>query len=364
MAGVGKGIVARPGSGKKVTGRPGGSGKKITRSSESPSRRSPSRSPVKGRRHSPARKRIDPYDPLSDDDDEGSEGSADEGPSKRRLASPSKGLSPLKRTKAAFVKPKKSPKKNILKAPRTPKKLLSPLSRLDHRKKAAEYRPRGKGGNPFTEDEESALIDGFKEYENSPRKWVDILNDPKYRNKFKPCRTAVDLKDKYRNLFDRRMRTDLPPKKYMLLNEDHSPMKRPSGSEIVIGAGGGGRGFGKVRSPGDAARKAAKRKELYKGNKHECIIYLREISRQKGPDDDKKPTVPRIVKVYRGRKKLVPAPDIERFKRYKHINKTQVEYLRDEPLKYGRFALLKSHEEEEEGEEGDADEYYEDDEDE
>eukprot|EP00126_Sphaerothecum_destruens_P008565 Sdes_comp20263_c0_seq1m13747 len=214
------------------------------------------------------------------------------------------------------------------------------------RKPENERRPRGNAGRRFTPEEEAALLAGVRKHnkEGQTSHWNAILRE--YEHIFRD-RTGSDLKDKWRNMQRVRSRKDLPPRKYVLLYKDHKPVKTNSGKDVILGHGPGGSGLGRIRYPRDAALKAAKRSEIYETDSNETEVFIREVGNQCNQRKDyvfgakrEPPRHPTTVYVYKATRKWVtPPPNVEKFKNYSKICVTKVKYLRQEKLKYGKFAV-------------------------
>lgn len=95
--------------------------------------------------------------------------------------------------------------------------------------------------------------------------WHKILADPNL--KFGGVRTQVDLKDKYRNLHQSRMYSELPIRRFVLVNENHEPILTDRGHYHIFNN----------RWPADAATKVATKDFVYGEGQESARIYLREI---------------------------------------------------------------------------------------
>ena len=118
------------------------------------------------------------------------------------------------------------------------------------RRNVKEKRPRGAAGRAWTEEEAFALRVGALRHTGKLR-WSSILKDPELGPKFMPgvraplLRTAVaaggglcarcsstlceqrssaDLKDKWVNMTRKRRRSDVEPRKFLLLDKEHKPL--------------------------------------------------------------------------------------------------------------------------------------------
>eukprot|EP01137_Pigoraptor_chileana_P001380 Opistho-2@38942 len=155
-------------------------------------------------------------------------------------------------------------------------------------------------------------------------------------------RTAAQLGDKWRNIALQRRRTDLPPRKFALLREDHT-LFRIRGRPIVFGKAAGGKGIGRVRLPRDAALRAASRPEIYANGEVTCRIYIREIVQKcRGASEPPaaRKTKRTTVYVYEGsRSRMVPPPNAGKIAQRGIAWRPSVHFVRKEPLRVGRFAV-------------------------
>lgn len=94
--------------------------------------------------------------------------------------------------------------------------------------------------------------------------WSKILADEEFD--FNE-RTQVDLKDKWRNINSKRLYSELPIRRFILVNEHHEPAMTDKGYYHVFNN----------RWPADAAVKVATKDFIYPEGVDSVRIYLREI---------------------------------------------------------------------------------------
>lgn len=135
--------------------------------------------------------------------------------------------------------------------------------------------------------------------------WAEILRFKDF--KFNPCRTQVDLKDKWRNLTAYRPYGSHGKRLFIIVDENHQPIIRPDTKKPYRFHN---------RWPREAALKAASRSEFYKSESVTTIIYIREMentsnSNGGGGDDEysvRGSLIPPIVHVYQGTRERQVAP--------------------------------------------------------
>lgn len=94
--------------------------------------------------------------------------------------------------------------------------------------------------------------------------WSKILSDDQFQFN---ARTQVDLKDKWRNLNTKRLYSELPIRRFILVNEHHEPAMTDKGYYHVFNN----------RWPADAAIKVATKDFIYPEGVDSVRVYLREI---------------------------------------------------------------------------------------
>lgn len=111
-------------------------------------------------------------------------------------------------------------------------------------------------------EEENQLSIGVAKHGSS---WSAILNDPELVFQ---DRTQVDLKDKWRNMTNKRAYSELPIRRFVLVNENHEPCLTEKGSYHIFNN----------RWPIDAATKVATKAFVYPEHaRNTARIYLREV---------------------------------------------------------------------------------------
>ncbi len=151
--------------------------------------------------------------------------------------------------------------------------------------------------------------------------WSKIHSDMSLS--FHPCRTQIDLKDKWRNLANYVRYSEHPIRKFVLLDSDHKPILNPSGLPRYYNN----------RWPRDAAMKIASKDEFYPKDlngqtiESSILIFLREVK-----DGNPFETDSAIVHVYKGTRALEPAINIPKFEGYSSIWVANVEKFREEQL--------------------------------
>jgi len=95
--------------------------------------------------------------------------------------------------------------------------------------------------------------------------WAKILRDPELTFQ---DRTQVDLKDKWRNINSKRVYSEMPIRRFLLVNENHDPVYTEKGSIHSFNN----------RWPADAAVKCATKDWIYKDGASGTVrIYLQEV---------------------------------------------------------------------------------------
>ncbi|CAM6032185.1 unnamed protein product, partial [Sphagnum compactum] len=213
----------------------------------------------------------------------------------------------------------------------------------------------------WDEDETECLKEGVRKYGKG--KWKAILSDPSFSFK---DRSSVDLKDKWRNLEMFVPWSDHEVRRYILLDENHVPVRTNSDGYHVF----------QNRWPRDAALKVASRDEFYPRGPDDStpfLIFLREIKMAYDHTDkhdavesnsmqhrDSSETTHEsllnlianasfqngagssedVVHVYRGTRERRVAADIEKFQNKRFMWVPSVVKLRTEKLSYGKNAII------------------------
>lgn len=170
---------------------------------------------------------------------------------------------------------------------------------------------------PWTEQECENLRRGVEVYGESS--WATILRAKEL--KFHENRTAVDLKDKWRNLVSYRQYGTRPIRSYILVDQNHQPLLNQNGHAPVL----------RNRYPRDAAMKIATRDEYYKNGNEFIDIYLMESVGENN--------CPPIVHVYRGTRQKYIAADIPKFENSATMWVASVEKVKEEQL-FDRSTIL------------------------
>jgi hypothetical protein len=163
---------------------------------------------------------------------------------------------------------------------------------------------------PWSLAEEANLRAGVVKY--SVGNWHKILRDSEF--KFAPCRTPVDLKDKWRNMEEYVEYAAHKIRAFTVLDQNHQPFYTTAGKIHVF----------RNRWPCDAARKAATRTQFYPNeNARATILYIKELLSSKDEDS--------AVHVFKATRQLVrDVPDIERFATHRQLWTAGVEKIREE----------------------------------
>lgn len=121
----------------------------------------------------------------------------------------------------------------------------------------------------------------------------------------------MDLKDKWRNMVNYRIYSELPIRRYVLVNENHEPILTPTGSYHIFNN----------RWPVDAAMKAATKDFIYPAGQEQVRVYLRDVP---GEGQDTAPVV-HVFEVSRAREQI--DNDIKKFEsagaRYAWVGKVK-----------------------------------------
>ena len=170
----------------------------------------------------------------------------------------------------------------------------------------------------WTPDELRRLEQGVKQYGEG--NWSRIWHDAELEF-YRGPRTAIDLKDKWRNLHNYRPYSEHPLRSFIIVDANHRPMRNPSGQLRIF----------KNRWPRDAALKAASKDEMYpilnaQTNERAptTSIYVRELlSLDQQPFDLSEPIKSDqnvLVHVYRAsRERQAPPRNLAKFENYRQI---------------------------------------------
>lgn len=235
--------------------------------------------------------------------------------------------SPRKTSGKPTSSPKKSPK-SPQKSPKSPQTAQGLTARSNRSLSSTSPKKplySRRKGVLFTEAEVEYLRQGVNRYGFGA--WADIRQDPQF--KFNPVRTAVDLKDKWRNLGGYRRYSERQMRKYMLIGANHEPILNRNGRIISFNN----------RWPRDAAMKVTSRDDFYPHPESTgpITIYLKETRTIKY-DTHIEP----VVHVYTGTRYRVSPVDIKKFAGVKLIWKSEVKKLRTEMLSYGAGAFTEA----------------------